>query len=348
MSAGACPTLAHGAGGAPYGWRVDALPLARAAIDRAAHRRAGPVLATAWASDSTRVLLVRGGLVATRPGPAGSTELDLVPPLEISPQPPAEAHVPVFLGEDDDGAYLALVVGEGKANDDDGADPLPVLEGRTWSTLRDVGHLLGDRDVDLAASGVALAAWHRRNRRCGQCGGPNEPAEAGWTRRCPVDGTEDYPRTDPAVIMAVTDDADRILLGHAARWPTRRFSTLAGFVEPGESAEAAVRREVAEEVSVEIGELEYVASQPWPFPSSLMLAYRAHALTTEIEVDGEEMAEARWFTRAELQSAVQDGDVLLPMRSSVARVLIESWFGGPLDTTEDPGPGDLGPLPPVR
>jgi NAD+ diphosphatase len=330
---------------------VDALPLARAAIDRAAHRRGGPVLADAWASGSTRVLLVRDGLVATRPGAEGSTELDLVPPLGISPQPPAgNLHVPVFLGEDDDGAYLALVVIEHDDLDADAAAvaDLPVLRGRTWSTLRDVGHLLGDRDVDLAATGVALAAWHQRNRRCGRCGAPNVPAEAGWTRRCRVDGTEDYPRTDPAVIVAVTDDADRILLGHAARWPNRRFSTLAGFVEPGESAEAAVRREVAEEVSVEIGELEYVASQPWPFPNSLMLAFRARALTTEIAVDGAEMAEARWFTRAELQAAVHDGDVLLPMRSSVARVLIESWYGGPLDAGDDPGPGDLGPLPPGR
>ncbi len=318
------------------------LPLARAAIERAAHRRTGPVVAGTWALGSTRVVLVDDGLVATR-GAGGSVELDLVAPTDIGPEPPDDPDcLPVFLGEDDDGAYLALLLTTPtEAGPEDrwhphsyarAADgpPGPLAE-RSWSTLRDVGHLLGDRDVDLTASAVALAAWHARNRRCARCGAPNEPAAAGWTRRCPVDGTEDYPRTDPAVIMAITDDADRILLGHAAHWAPRRFSTLAGFVEPGESAEAAVRREVAEEVAVEIGELEYVASQPWPFPSSLMLAFRARATSTEIRVDGQEMAEARWFTRAELAQALHDGEVLPPMRASVARVLIESWYGGPLD-----------------
>ena len=333
------------------------LPLARAVVERAAHRRAGPVVAEAWALASTRVVLVDDGLVAARQGADGAVELDLVAPVDLAAAPPdGPDHLAVFLGEDDDGAYLALLVAKpatdvrpeerwhprpssGRAADSPGE--LPVLAGRTWSTLREVGHLLGDRDVDLTATAVALAAWHARNRRCPRCGGPNESAAAGWIRRCPVDGTEDYPRTDPAVIMAITDDADRILLGHAAHWAPRRFSTLAGFVEPGESAEAAVRREVAEEVGIEIGDLEYVASQPWPFPNSLMLAFRARATSTDIRVDGEEMAEARWFTRTELARALHDGDVLPPMRASVARVLIESWYGGSLqDRAPDAGPTD--------
>ena len=130
--------------------------------------------------------------------------------------------------------------------------------------------------------------------------------------------------------MAVTDPDDRLLLGHATHWPQGRYSTLAGYVEPGESLEAAVRREVVEESSVLVDEVTYQGSQPWPFPASLMLAFTARATTTEIEVDGVELTDARWFTRAELGRAVEDGSVLLPMRTSVARALIEDWFGGPL------------------
>lgn len=192
------------------------------------------------------------------------------------------------------------------------------------------GHLLDDRDAGLASTAVGLAAWHPRHPRCPRCGAPTVPVLGGWVRRCTVDGSDHYPRTDPAVIMAVTDDEDRLLLGHAPQWPERRFSTLAGYVEPGESLEAAVRREVGEEVGIEIGDVTYQGSQPWPFPASLMLAFTARARSTTVRVDGVELTEARWFTRTELAEAVRSGAVLLPTHTSVARALIHDWFGGPV------------------
>ncbi|MGH3328313.1 MAG: NAD(+) diphosphatase, partial [Streptomycetales bacterium] len=157
-----------------------------------------------------------------------------------------------------------------------------------------------------------------------------EVAAAGHLRRCPRCGAEHYPRTDPAVIMLVVDDDGRCLLGHQPRWPPRRFSAFAGFVEPGESLEQAVLREVHEEAGVRVRDVHYVASQPWPFPSSLMLAFTARAVTTEIAVDGEEIVEARWFSRAELAAAIENAEVILPPPVSIAHRLIETWYGTPL------------------
>jgi NAD+ diphosphatase len=201
------------------------------------------------------------------------------------------------------------------------------LADREWSHLRAVGTAMSARDAGLGVTAVALAAWHSSHRCCPQCGSPTVVGHAGWVRHCTTDGVDQYPRTDPAVIMAVVDADDRLLLGHATHWPERRYSTLAGYVEPGEGLEQAVRREVDEEVGVRVGEVAYRGSQPWPFPASLMLAFRAEATSTEITVDGVEMSEAHWFTRAELADAVRAGDVLLPGRASIARALIEEWFG---------------------
>jgi NAD+ diphosphatase len=244
----------------------------------------------------------------------------------------------LFLGTYGSATYLAAVLTDPEdagdaadaAGEDDPDAAAPGLAACTWSALREVGHLLGDRDADLATTAVALSEWHRHTTRCPRCGAPTRVELGGWVRRCSVDGGEEYPRTDAAVIMAVTDDADRILLAHGAQWAERRFSTLAGFVEPGESLETAVRREVAEEVGVRVAEVAYVASQPWPFPASLMVGFRAHATTTQITLDAHEVTDARWFTREELGRAVVDGTVTLPMPTSIARALIEGWFGGPL------------------
>ena len=161
------------------------------------------------------------------------------------------------------------------------------------------------------------------------------PAAAGWVRRCVAQGIDHYPRTDPAVIMAVVDPGsgpgeDRLLLGHAAHWPEGRFSTLAGYVEPGEGLEQAVRREVAEEVGVEVGEVSYVGSQPWPLPASLMVGFLARALTTKIDVDGAEIEDARWFTREELREGMASGEVRVPGSVSISSSLLELWYGEPL------------------
>jgi NAD+ diphosphatase len=181
----------------------------------------------------------------------------------------------------------------------------------------------------MLAHASALERWHERNPYCPQCGAPTVAILAGHARRCTREGTEHHPRTDPAVIMLVTDADDRCLLGHAPAWPPRRMSTLAGFVEAGEALEHAVEREVGEEVGVAVDQISYVGSQPWPFPSSLMLAFMARATIRHRvpELADGEISYARWFSRAELRAAVGDGLLLLPMRASIAFFLIQTWFG---------------------
>jgi NAD+ diphosphatase len=240
---------------------------------------------------------------------------------------PDRSALVAFLGEDDAGrAHLMATVPSADASGANGEQERP-------ATLREVGALLDDTQAGLLTTAVALANWHGTHPRCSQCGEPTTPTAGGWSRTCPACGAEHYPRTDPAVIMAVVDDAGRILLGHQATWPERRFSTLAGFVEPGESLEGAVRREVHEETRVRVGEVAYQGSQPWPFPSSLMLAFTGRALSTAIEVDGDELAQARWWSREELALDVATEELLLPPPVSVARRLIEQWYGGPLRDT---------------
>ncbi|WNB86128.1 NAD(+) diphosphatase [Cellulomonas sp. ATA003] len=335
------------------------MPLARATVDRAAERRTDPDLVAHLRADpTTRVVLVRGATVATvgasasasaSAGAGGGVRLDLLEPDDADGLDPAEEGW-LFLGADADHGYLARVLPDPRPEPVPPAEPADMegfwppqadedpaaaaraerIAAREWSHLRTVGAAMPARDAGLGTTAVALAAWHRSHRCCPRCGTPTVVGQAGWVRSCPADGRDQYPRTDPAVIMAVVDDDDRLLLGHASHWPERRFSTLAGYVEPGEGLEQAVRREVDEEVSVAIGEVTYRGSQPWPFPASLMLAFVARATTTDITVDGAEVTEARWFTRAELAAAAGSGEVLLPSRTSIARALIEEWAGAPL------------------
>ena len=299
------------------------LPLSRAGVDRAAHHRLDePWLAAAWSHPDTRVLVVAEGQAFVVETAAG-TELVLLPSFEAP-----EGGERYFLGTGEDGvAYFALA--------------LPSLPGRLDGEarpagLREVGGLLRDRDAGLLVHAVALENWHRSHRFCSRCGHATAPAAAGHVRRCTSCAHEHYPRTDGAVIMLVTDERDRALLGRQSLWPEGRYSTLAGFVEPGESLEQAVAREVAEEagVVVDLTTVAYVASQPWPFPSSLMLGFTARADrragATEITVDGEELSEARWFSREELRAGMESGEVLPPSGISIARRLVELWYGGPL------------------
>ncbi|PID53278.1 MAG: NAD(+) diphosphatase [Micrococcales bacterium] len=186
----------------------------------------------------------------------------------------------------------------------------------------------------MAATAVAMWNWHAQHRFCPRCGAATEPAEAGWLRRCQADGSEQYPRTDPAVIMAVVDDAHRILLAHNPAWPPGRFSTLAGFVEPGESLEDTVRRETLEETGVRVGPVTYLGSQPWPFPASLMIGCLGRAVSTSIQVDPAEIDDARWFTQDEFTAAMRRGDLRFPPTASISRRLIEHWYGTPLPDTQ--------------
>lgn len=151
---------------------------------------------------------------------------------------------------------------------------------------------------------------------------------AGSVRRCPADQSEHYPRTDSAIIVLVKDEADRILLGRQKVWPKNRFSTFAGFVEPGESFENCVTREVMEEAGVELTQINYLGSQPWPFPASLMIAFEAITHTPQIaRPDGEEIEEIRWFTRSDMKDAIADKSLILPLEISVARQMIKAWYG---------------------
>jgi len=288
-------------------------------IDRAAHHRLDEAwLAAAWSHPTTRCFVVSGGQVLIEDTGDGRAELVTMPSFDA---PLTEAHR-YFLGVDGDGVrYFALQKDTLPGRMDDAARP---------AGLREAGALLSERDAQLMVHAVALENWQRMHRFCSRCGERTVIAAAGHIRRCPACGAEHYPRTDPAVIMLVTDAEDRALLGRQVHWPRGRFSTLAGFVEPGESIEQAVVREAGEEVGVTIGEVEYVASQPWPFPSSLMLGFVARATSTEIRVDGEEIEEARWFSRDELRAAFASGEVLPPSGISIAARLIELWYGEPL------------------
>ena len=294
--------------------RLLDLALARSAVDRAAeHRTDEAWLSAAWGSPEVQIVRTSRGSAAVVGDPP-ALALDVVP--DVGPESRT------FLGVDSDRPFFAVEVDESEADE-------------SFRSLREVGLLLGARDAGLVVNAVALANWHATHTHCPRCGAPTRVASAGHTRVCEADGSEHYPRTDPAVIMAVVDADDRLLLGRQSVWPEGRFSTLAGFVEPGESLEQAVRREVEEEVGVVIGDVDYLGSQPWPFPSSLMLGFVAHAKTVEIDKGDGEIAEARWFTRDGLRDDVDHGRVLLSPPVSIARRLIEHWYGEPITDSVD-------------
>lgn len=203
------------------------------------------------------------------------------------------------------------------------ATPLP--EATELRELRPLAPLLQADAASLLAYARALVLWRARHRFCGVCGAPNAEARAGHVMRCSREscGNETFPRLDPAIIVLVSDaHGERALLGRQAAWPAGRYSTLAGFVEPGESLEDAVIREVEEESGVLTGDVQYVASQPWPFPSSLMLGFRAIARTEAISLRDGELEDARWFSRAEIAA----GHPALPPPGSISARLIDGWF----------------------
>jgi NAD+ diphosphatase len=303
-------------GPALSGPALTGLALARSEVDRSAHLRTDAGwLDAAWADPGTRVLVVERGRALADMSDA-TAELYFVPPAK------APEGVRFLLGVGDDGARYFGV---------NGPLPEPSEPGVRPVYLREVGPLLSDRDAGLVTHAIALANWHETFTHCPRCGSPTDPIASGHARRCPVDSSEHFPRVDPAMIVLVTDADDRALLARNVMWPERRVSILAGFVEAGESAEMAVAREVQEEAGIDVGAVTYLGSQPWPMPQSLMLGFRAEAAgEQEIRVDAEEIAEANWYSRAELAAAIDSGDILLPPPVSIAHRIIETWYGSDL------------------
>lgn len=309
--------------------------LSRGGVDMAGHRRTDSAwLAAAWADPETRVLVLEGGepgeygwkaLQAKQSRALVNTGADGPHLVFRTPReaPPGERYL---LGEDREGrAYFAVRAESGfELKPSDGAAP---------TSLREVGALLDARDSSLLTHAVAVANFNAANRFCPRCGAQTRPACEGHVRVCVQEGAELYPRMDPAVIMLVhreVDGVDQCLLAHNPLWPDNRYSVLAGFVEPGESLEQAVVREVAEEVGVIVAEPRYLGSQPWPFPRSLMLGYHARAVGDTERTDTVEIESIRWFSRSELLAAAQSGEVLLPGPVSIARKIIEHWYGAEL------------------
>ncbi|MEP2640317.1 NAD(+) diphosphatase [Roseobacter sp.] len=198
--------------------------------------------------------------------------------------------------------------------------------------LRRVMTWLSPRDAELAATGKAVIAWHDSHGFCSKCGGKSEPTQAGWQRKCPICGTAHFPRTDPVVIMLITH-GNSVLMGRSPAWPEGMYSLLAGFVEPGETLEAAVRREVFEEAGVRVGAVRYLASQPWPFPASLMFGYAGEALSKEITIDPVEIEDAMWVSREDMMTIFAgDHPRISPARKgAIAHFLLENWLSDRLD-----------------
>lgn len=300
-------------------------PLPHVALSAHAHNRMGlrrtdeAWLAACMADPATRVLVVAGNRLRPVDGAVAWVGPDRAPDGTL-----------VLLGEADDVVHLAVIVAPGEAA---GAP-------EEWVPLRSVLTVLAEHaphQAPLLMHAIGLAEWHHATRFCPRCGGGLVSRAAGHELRCTQCGRAQFPRTDPAVIMAITHgegDDEAILLGRNPAWPVGRWSTLAGFCEPGETLEDAVRREVDEEVGVRVGEVRYFGSQPWPLPASLMLGFTGRALTTDIDVDGAEIEEARWWTRADLAAAARAGELVVPRGISISSSLIESWYGRPLD-----GPG---------
>ncbi len=290
-------------------------------LDRAARRRGDARWLAARRDDpKTRYIAVWRGLCLVRgndPPRAAFLSADAVARAASDGAPVA------LLGIRDESAHFAIDVSD--LGDDPATEAL--AGAATFQDLRAVGGLMPAPEAALMAHARGLMHWHARHRFCAVCGRPSELREAGHQRVCtdPACAAEHFPRTDPAVIVLVSD-GDRCLMGRRAEWPAGMYSTLAGFVEPGESLEEAVVREIGEEAGIAVRDVRYQSSQPWPFPASLMLGFYATAASTEITVDHNELEDARWFDRAALMRPAEG--FRLPRRDSIARCLVEDWLSG--------------------
>ncbi len=276
--------------------------------------------------------------IATSNTPSGVNYASITP---ITSQSATLVEIPEpnwwFLGQSQDKTWQFAVFLEAQQS-----KQLAICSQATFAAVTVMGAWLNDDGALLAAQATALANWHMVQKFCSKCGAPTKVSDAGWSVTCTNCGRIEFPRNDPAVIVAISDSADRLLLMHNVLWPQRFVSVLAGFVEAGESPERAVRREVLEEVGLSVSSLTYLGSQPWPKVRSLMLCYSAQvAESTEPcpKPDGVENDWAAFFTRAEFAAAIRTGQIRLPGATAVARSMIENWYGDSLDRLEESEPG---------
>ena len=293
------------------------LPLSRSQLDRAAHLRSDEVaLDELWAKGKIIDLLGDRFRI-------DGAKLALLTSAQVDELEKQSADVErYFLGLDSN--QVAYFVAHR------GIAPSEYPSG--YESLRTIGKSLSDLEIGASVHALALSLWHQSHRRCAKCGAETKSTLGGSVRKCLSCEADHHPRTDPAVIVLVKDKSDRILLGRQRVWPPKRFSTFAGFVEPGESFERTVVREVAEECGGSVESMRYLGSQPWPFPASLMIAFEATITNPDsVKADGEEIEEIFWLDRESLKSKVQSEELLLPPKISVARAMIESWYGNSAD-----------------
>jgi NAD+ diphosphatase len=299
---------------------LSRLPLSRFEVDRdyLARERDG-LFEELWADPSTRILPVSDGRALVSP----DSSLRLVTVSEIP-----DSGLRVYLGRTTTATATepigTPIVTVQLVDEGDFADA-------QWANLRTIGSRLGDRDAGLLTEALGILNWHLTHTYSPRSGSATVVEKGGWVRRDLETGAELFPRTDAAIIVGVTDAADRILLGSNALWESNRFSLLAGFVEPGESLEAAVIREVFEESGIRVADPVYLGSQPWPFPASLMLGFTAkvdESQNSTLTPDGAEILALRWFSRDELRET--RAEILLPGPTSIAHAIIEEWYGEPI------------------
>ena len=305
-------------------------PLARWELDRDYLSRSNPELFDQlWALETTRVLVMHEGKALVRKS-VSNPALALLPVEQVP-----TANLRVYLGKtttatlsEPAGSAIVLAI-----VNDNSAKQIEADQSQ-WQSLRKLGAELSDRDTGLFTQSLALSNWHQVNQHCPKCGTPTVVEQGGWVRRCFKDSTEMFPRTDPAIIVAIVDQDDRILLGSQGNWEENRWSILAGFVEAGESLEAAVVREMKEECGLEVFDLEYLYSQSWPFPQSLMLGFTAKAdSSATLRPDGEEIVKLRWFSRQDLED--EASTLLLPSSSTISLALIELWYGAKINSAPE-------------
>jgi NAD+ diphosphatase len=313
-------------------------------LDRAAHLRSDADKLAAVARDpNAKCLLLWRGKVLVQ----GEVldQLGFVPMTHVlvSDGPGGLVETPIFLGLGDEGApFFAADISDWTAEGHDLSNLGAFVDkseqrhpelpgGYVFAELRRIMTRLSTRDAELAATAKAVIGWHETHRFCARCGVASDLSQAGWQRSCPSCGGQHFPRTDPVVIMLITH-GESVLMGRSPGWPEKMFSLLAGFVEPGETLEAAVRREVMEEAGVPVGAVSYLSSQPWPFPASLMFGCAGEALSRDIVIDPVEIEEAMWVSKTEMMQAFagEHPQILPARKGAIAHFLLQNWLADTL------------------